>query len=238
MRKGITGIITGAGSGIGQGAAIEFGRTGCNVVLVGRRAEACDRVAELVEDVGGKALVQAGDIRDGKRLQEMAKATQERFGRIDFLVANAGITYQSSIVDGDPEKWRAVIETNVLGTMLSVQAVVPYMLDQGGGHLFIVSSISGRVAHVGEPAYVASKFAGVGLGHALRMELESENIRVTIVEPGLVETPILQGNPRVPEILERVTPLTPTDIARSMVFAFQQPPHVAVNEIAIRPMGQ
>jgi NADP-dependent 3-hydroxy acid dehydrogenase YdfG len=131
-----------------------------------------------------------------------------------------------------------VIDTNVLGTMLSVRAVLPHMLEEGEGHIFLVSSISGRVAHVGEPAYVASKFAIVGFGEALRMELQASNIRVTIVEPGLVDTPILDGNPRVPSLMERITPLTSSDVGRSMVYAFEQPSHVAVNEIAMRPMGQ
>ena len=232
------GIVTGAGSGIGEGTAVEFGRQGHSVVLVGRRRDACTRVARLVEEVGGTAFVEPGDIRDAARMEEIAQTTKEKLGRIDFLVANAGITYQSSAFDGDPEQWRAVIDTNVLGTMLTVRAVLPHMLEDGEGHIFLVSSISGRVAHVGEPAYIASKFAIVGFGEALRMELQSSNIMVTIVEPGLVDTPILGGNPRAASMMERIAPLTSSDVGRSMVYAFEQPSHVAVNEIAMRPMGQ
>jgi NADP-dependent 3-hydroxy acid dehydrogenase YdfG len=232
------GIVTGAGSGLGEGAAVEFARSGCRVVLIGRDVEKCDRVAARIAEEGGEALVRPADIRDADAMDRIAGETVELFGGIDFVVANAGVTYQSAVRDGDPERWRAVIDTNVLGTMFTVRAVLPYMLDRGSGHVFLMSSMSGRVAHVGEPAYIASKFAIVGFGHALRMEIESANVRVTIVEPGLVDTPILEGNPRAKKMMERIQPLTPSDVGRAMVFAFEQPSHVGINEIAMRPMGQ
>jgi hypothetical protein len=238
MPETAVGIITGAGSGIGEGTAVEFGRKHCRVILVGRRKEACSRVAALVESAGGEAIVEPADIRDGARMTDIARRTVDKYGRIDFLVANAGVTYQSSMVDGDTEQWRSVIETNVLGTMLCVRAVLPQMIKQGRGHLFLVSSVSGRTAHVGEPAYVASKYGIVGFGEALRMEVESAHLRVTLLEPGLVLTPILEGNPRVGPILARVTPLTGSDVGRAIVFAFEQPEHVVINEIVMRPMGQ
>jgi NADP-dependent 3-hydroxy acid dehydrogenase YdfG len=171
-------------------------------------------------------------------MADIARAAVDRYGRIDFLVANAGVTYQSSMVDGDTERWHSVIDTNVLGTMLCVRAVLPQMIEQGHGHVFLVSSVSGRTAHVGEPAYVSSKYAIVGFGEALRMEVEPAHLRVTLVEPGLVLTPILEGNPRVGPILSRVNPLTGADVGRAMVFAFEQPEHVVINEIVMRPMGQ
>jgi NADP-dependent 3-hydroxy acid dehydrogenase YdfG len=238
VSTGSVGIITGASSGIGEGAALEFAKSGCRVVLVGRDSERCARVGSLIVEAGGEAIVRTADIRESASLESVAADVIEAYGRIDFLVANAGVTYQSSVVDGDPEQWRRVVDTNVLGTMLSVRAVLPHMIKQGAGHIFLMSSISGRVAHVGEPAYVASKFAIVGFGHALRMEVEPAHIRVTIVEPGLVNTPILEGNPRVGKIMERVTPLTPADVGRAMVFAFEQPSHVEINEVVMRPMGQ
>lgn len=238
MREQAVGIITGAGSGLGEGTAVEFARTGRRVVLVGLDGEECARVAARIRDAGGDAMVQQGDVRDAAAMDRIAAATVDAYGAIDFVVANAGITYQSSVSDGDPERWRAVLDTNILGTMLTVRAVLPSMLKQGSGHVFLVSSMSGRIAHVGEPAYIASKFAIVGFGHALRMEVEAANIRVTIVEPGLVDTPILDGNPRAKAMMDRVKPLAPEDVGRSMVFAFDQPSHVGINEVAMRPIGQ
>jgi NADP-dependent 3-hydroxy acid dehydrogenase YdfG len=207
-------------------------------VLVGRDAEKLERVAARIRDMGGEVAVAAADIRDAAALDGIAAETIGRYGSIDFVVANAGITYQSSSHDADPERWRAVLDTNILGTMLTVRAVLPHMLERKRGHIFLMSSMSGRIAHVGEPAYIASKFAIVGFGHALRLEVEPANIRVTIVEPGLVDTPILAGNPRAAAMMERVIPLTSEDVGRAMVFAFDQPSHVGINEVAMRPMGQ
>lgn len=238
MSKGPVGIVTGAASGIGAGTAFEFAKIGARLALVDQRLEESRAVLEHVRELGGDGTIEAADVRDLNRLEQIVQRTSETFGQIDFLVANAGVTYQSNMAEGDPDRWQEVMDTNVMGAMLSVRSVLPSMIAREDGHIFLMASIAGRFAHVGEPAYIASKFALVGFGHALRMEVEPASVRVTLVEPGLVETGILAGNPRVKGMLERMTPLKPEDVGRAIVFAFQQPPHVSINELAIRPTHQ
>ena len=113
-----------------------------------------------------------------------------------------------------PERWRAVIETNLLGTIYSTHAVLPTMLRQGSGHVLIMSSVSGRETYVGEPVYIASKWGLVGFAHALRLELIEAGIRVTVIEPGLVNTPLTRDNPKVRPLLDDIEPLTPEDVGQ------------------------
>jgi NADP-dependent 3-hydroxy acid dehydrogenase YdfG len=112
------------------------------------------------------------------------------------------------------------------------------MLEQGSGHILIMSSVSGRESYVGEPIYIATKWGQVGFAHALRLELLKPGIRVTIVEPGLVDTPLTRDNPKVRPLLEEIEPLAAEDVAQAVLFAFQQPQHVAVSEIVVRPQQQ
>ncbi len=187
---------------------------------------------------GGEVLVIEADVRDHGGLETVAYSVLERFGRIDVLVANAGIADQSSAGGGDPERWRAVVETNLLGTMFAVRAVLPHMLGRGAGHIFIVASVSGRETYVGEPAYIGSKWGQVGYAHALRQEVADAGVRVTVVEPGLVDTPLTRDNPIVSPLLERAEPLAPDDVASAIVYAHAQPAHVVLSELTIRPLRQ
>jgi NADP-dependent 3-hydroxy acid dehydrogenase YdfG len=162
----------------------------------------------------------------------------DRFERIDFLVASAGIANQDMAVSGDLEKWRDVVETNLLGVAYSVRHVLPQMYSQGSGHIFLIASQSGRHAYTGEAIYIASKWGVVGFGHAVRMEAQSHGVKVTLIEPGLVDTPLTRLNPKVKPLLDAFDPLQPHDVANAVVFAFTQPPHVTVNELAVRPLRQ
>jgi NADP-dependent 3-hydroxy acid dehydrogenase YdfG len=161
----------------------------------------------------------------------------ERWGKVDVLVANADLVEKSLISEGDPARWKDVVDTNVMCTFISVRAVLPQMHLQGSGHVVIVSSVAGRVTHVGEPAYVVSKHALVALGDVLRKELAAKKLRVTLIEPGVVLTPFINAD-FVAELLPGVTPLSPADVARTLHFALEQPPLVSINEIVIRPTGQ
>ena len=163
-------FITGGSSGIGAATAVAFARLGARVALVDVRNRAA-AVVEQVRAAGGEALPLSADVREPEALDRAVGAVLERFGRIDALVANAGIADQSSTAAGDPARWRAVVETNVLGVLYSVRAVLPTMLERRRGHVFIVASVSGRETYVGEPVYIASKWAQVGFGHALRQEV-------------------------------------------------------------------
>lgn len=237
-RKWPVGIITGGATGIGAASAVEFGRLGARMVLATHSSTDGEELIARVRSAGGEALIEAADVRDPLAQEHLAQRALERWGRIDFLLANAGIAEQSRVADGDPERWRAVVETNLLGVMYSCRAVAAPMLSQGSGHIMIMSSVSGRESYVGEPVYSATKWGQVGFGHALRLELREAGIRVTIVEPGLVDTPLTRDNPKIRPLLEEIEPLTAEDVARAVVYAFQQPSPVAVTEIVLRPQHQ
>jgi NADP-dependent 3-hydroxy acid dehydrogenase YdfG len=201
---------------------------------VGRGAE----VVAAVRAAGGTAEVAAADVRVYTQVAAVAEFAVERFGRIDVLVANAGIADQSRADSGDPERWQAVVETNLLGTLYAVRAVLPTMLARGSGHIFVTSSVSGREAYPGESVYIASKWGQVGFAHALRQEVAAGGVRVTVVEPGIVDTPLTRDNPVVRPLLEAVEPLRPDDVAAAIVYAYGQAPHVVVSELTLRPLRQ
>jgi NADP-dependent 3-hydroxy acid dehydrogenase YdfG len=238
MGSGPVGIITGGLSGIGAASALEFARIGARMVLTDRSVNAGDELLEGVVRAGGQATCMAADVRDPSSHEAAVKETLRRWGRIDFLLANAGIADQSRVATGDPDRWRAVIETNLLGVIFSTHAVLPTMLEQASGHVIIMASISGREPYVGEPVYIASKWGLVGFAHSLRMEVQASGIRVTLVEPGLVNTPLTADNPKVSPLLEEFEALAPEDVARAVVFAYQQPQRVAISEIVVRPQQQ
>jgi NADP-dependent 3-hydroxy acid dehydrogenase YdfG len=231
-------LVTGGLSGIGEAAAVAFGRLGGRIVLADRATGRGEEVVAAVRAAGGDAVVVQADVRDHEQLAGAASLAVDRFGRIDALLANAGISDQSSPAGGDPKRWRAVVETNLLGTIFAVRAVLPQMLRQGSGHIFITSSVSGREAYPGEAVYIASKWGQVGYGHALRQEVADVGVRVTVVEPGIVDTPLTRDNPVVRPLLEATEPLGPADVAEALVYAFRQPPHVVVSELTVRPLRQ
>jgi NADP-dependent 3-hydroxy acid dehydrogenase YdfG len=197
-----------------------------------------EALLEQVGLAGGEAFSVLADVRDPLSHEPVVHTALERWGRIDFVVSNAGIAEQTRIATGDPELWRAVVETNLLGTIYTIHAVLPTMLNQGSGHVFVMASTSGRESYIGEPVYVASKWGLVGFAHSLRLELQEAGIRVSCVEPGIVDTPLTRDNPKVRPQLEACEPLTPDDVARAVVFAYQQPARVAVSEIVVRPQRE
>jgi hypothetical protein len=232
------GIITGGLSGIGAASAVEFAHIGARLVLADRSLERGPDVLARVREAGGDAVLEEVDVRDAVAQERQAQRALDEWGRIDFLLANAGIADQSRVATGDPDRWRDVIETNLLGVIYSCRAVLPSMQAQGSGHILITASVSGRESYVGEPVYVASKWGQVGFGHALRLELMETGVRVTLIEPGIVDTPLTRDNPKVRPLLEATEPLSPEDVARAVVYAFRQPEHVNVSEIVVRPRRQ
>ena len=238
METAPVGIVTGGVGGIGAACAVELGRLGARLVLADRALDGGEELVRRVEEAGGEALLEELDVRDAAAQERVAQVALDRFGRIDFLLALAGIADQSTVAGGDPEHWRAVVETNVLGLLYACRAVAPAMQRQGSGHILIMASVSGRDPYVGEPVYIASKWAQVGFAHSIRLELQPAGIRVTLVEPGLVDTPLTRGNPNLRPLLDAIEPLTAEDVAQAVVYAFSQPPHVAVSEVVVRPQRQ
>ena len=235
---GSVALITGGGSGIGAAIARDLAEAGAGVIVVGRRPEPLDEQVRAIEATGGRALSRIADVRDFEAMQGAADAAISAFGRLDVLVANAAIADYGPVESADPGLWDAVIRTNVLGVLFAVRAVMPRFSAQGSGHVVIVSSASGRETYVGEPAYIASKHATVAFAESLRKEVGPRGIRVTVVEPGLVETPLIHVYPEADELVPGVIPLEPRDVAGVVRYALEQPLNVDVFEVVIRPTNQ
>ena len=229
------GLVTGAASGIGAATVNRLVAAGAHVVAAdlhwpGDRPE--------TRGDGDRVLRIRCDVRKYNEVESAADLCVSTHGRVDFVVASAGIADTSSMADGDPERWRAVLETNVLGVLHAVRGALPAMQRAGRGHIVLIASLSGRESYVGEPVYIASKWAVVGFGNSLRKEVGPMGVKVTLVEPGLVDTPMARANPFAKPLFDAFDPLRPEDIAEAIAFVLSQPPGVLVRELALQPLGQ
>jgi NADP-dependent 3-hydroxy acid dehydrogenase YdfG len=221
-------VVTGASTGIGAATATRAVEFGYRVVLAARSE---DKLAALREELGGeaKALAVRCDVTSWEDQQALVAQTLEGFGRMDAFFANAGFGAKRGFLEESVEHWKAMIDTNVYGAALSIRASLGHFRGQNSGHLLLTSSLAGRRALPGS-LYSATKHAVTAMGEALRQEVAETDIKVTLIEPGMVDTPFFD-NP-VSNALE------PDDIARAVMFALTQPPHVAVNEVLVRPIHQ
>jgi NADP-dependent 3-hydroxy acid dehydrogenase YdfG len=225
-------LITGASSGIGAATA-RAAAGGYRLVLAARQLEPLE---ELAAELGGeeRAIAVRCDVTEWDEVQAMAGAGIERFGRIDAVFANAGFGATRGFLEESPEHWRSMVLTNVYGVALTIRATLPHLLERGDGHFIVTSSIAGRRALPGS-LYSATKWAATAIGEALRAELrqmhENRDIRVTLIEPGMTDTPFFDNRPGE-------WALRDDDIAKAVLFALEQRPGVDVNEILIRPTSQ
>ncbi len=220
-------LITGASSGIGAATARAAGAAGYRLVLAARSA---DRLADLAEELGGsdRALAVHCDVTEWEQQEDMVRTALDQFGRLDVAFANAGFGAARGFLNESPEHWRSMVLTNVYGAALTIRATLP-ALKQAKGHLLLTGSVAGRRVLAGS-LYSATKWAVTAMGEAARQELDGTGVRVTLIEPGMVDTPFFD-NP-VSDALQ------PDDVARAVMFAVSQPPHVDVNEILLRPTAQ
>jgi len=182
-------LITGASQGIGAATARAFGRAGSSVVLVARRAEALERVAEEVRSDQGVALALPADIALAGEHERLVTTCLDRFGRVDVLVNSAGLIHPKvDLVDMEPALWQRVIDVNLTGTALMMRAVLPTMISQRGGTIVNVSSIGGRRGAAGRSAYRATKAAQISLTESIAAEVRDHGIDVTCICPGAVDT--------------------------------------------------
>jgi NADP-dependent 3-hydroxy acid dehydrogenase YdfG len=220
-------LVTGASSGIGAATATRFAQDGWRVVLAARSA---DKLAALADQLGGpdRALAIRCDVTDYGDQEALVRAALETFGRVDAAFANAGLGAKRGFLEGSPEEWRAMVLTNVLGVAYTIRATIP-ALKEVTGHLLLTSSVAGRRALPGS-LYSATKHAVTAMGEAARLDLNGTGVRVTVIEPGMVDTPFFDqpGEGR----------LQADDVARAVAYAVSQPPRVDVNEILLRPTAQ
>ena len=220
-------LITGASSGIGAATARQASAAGYRLVLAARST---DKLQQLAAELGGdeRAIAVTCDVTDFGRQEAMVQAALDAFGRIDVAFANAGFGAARGFLKESPEQWRDMVLTNVLGCAYTIRATIPALKDSVG-HLLLTSSVAGRRALPGS-LYSATKHAVTAMAESARQELNDSGVRVTSIEPGMVDTPFFD-NP-VSDALQ------PDDIARAIMYAVSQPPHVDINEILIRPVSQ
>ena len=226
--------ITGASTGIGAATARAAAEAGYRVVL-GARSE--DKLQELAAELGDdeRALTVPCDVTEAEDNERLASAAVDGFGRLDAVFANAGHGAQRGFLNETPEQWRSMVLTNVLGVALTIRATLPHLLQRGSGHVLITGSVAGRRALPGS-LYSATKWAVTAIGESLRQELrqmhDNHSIRVTLIEPGMVDTPFFDNRPGPENALHA------DDIARAVIYALGQPAHVDVNEVLVRPTSQ
>jgi NADP-dependent 3-hydroxy acid dehydrogenase YdfG len=225
-------VITGASSGIGAATARAAAESGYRLVLAARREE---ELAKIADELGGadNAIAVRCDVTEWADNERLAAAAIDAFGGFDAVFANAGFGAKRGFLEESPEFWRDMVLTNVLGVGYTIRATLPHLLERDRGHYVITSSVAGRLALPGS-MYSASKWAVTAIGESLRAELrqmhDNSSIRVTLIEPGMVDTPFFDNRPE--GVLED------TDIARAVLYALTQPEHVDINEILIRPSRQ
>ncbi len=220
-------LITGASSGIGAATARLAHEHGWLLVLAARSEE---RLQALSQELGGPehALAVRCDVTEWEQQQHMAELALERFGGIDVAFANAGFGGARGFLADTPEHWRAMVLTNVLGAALTIRATVPALRERRG-HLVLTSSVAGRRVLPGS-LYSATKHAVSAMGEAARQDLHGTGVRVSVIEPGMTDTPFFEKRPE--------NALEDRDVARAVMYAISQPPHVNVNEILLRPTAQ
>ncbi|MEU4572578.1 SDR family NAD(P)-dependent oxidoreductase [Nonomuraea sp. ATR24] len=240
LLDGKVALITGASSGIGEATALALSTEGALVAAGARRV---DRLESLARKAPGEMLTLDLDVTDQNSVRAAVAATVGRFGALDILVNNAGLMLAGPLLGADVSEWTRMVDTNLLGSMYTVHAALPYLLESKGT-VVQVSSTSGRIASAGNGVYSATKFGITAFAESLRQEVTAQGVRVVVVEPGFVATE-LSGHISDPamraaaqEMASSMRTLRPGDIAEAVVYAVTQPAHVAVNEILIRPTDQ
>lgn len=220
-------LITGASTGIGAQTARLAAREGYRVVLAARSE---DKIAALADELGGeqRAIAVRCDVTEWDDQRALAERALEAFGRVDVAFANAGLGGARGFTKETPETWKDMVLTNVYGAALTIRATIDHLRDSRG-HLLLTGSVAGRRALPGS-LYSATKWAVTAMGESARQELNGSGVRVTLVEPGMVDTPFFDNRPS--------NALEADDIARAVLFAVSRPAHVDVNEILIRPTAQ
>jgi NADP-dependent 3-hydroxy acid dehydrogenase YdfG len=216
-------LITGASSGIGAATARQAAQAGYRLVLAARSE---DKLKALAQELD--ALSVRCDVTKWEDQQQMVAAALDTYGQLDVVFANAGFGAPRGFLESTPEHWEAMVLTNVYGAALTIRATLPSVRERRG-HMLLTGSVAGRRALPGS-LYSCTKWAVTAMGEALRQEVDGTGIRVTLIEPGMVDTPFFDNRPQ--------NALEPDDIARSVMFAVQQPPHVDINEILVRPTAQ
>lgn len=230
-------LITGASSGIGEGIARELGAAGAKLLLGARRLDRIEAIAAEIRDAGGIAEARTLDVTDRRSMATFAQTALETWGRIDLLVNNAGVMPLSPLAAGKQDEWERMVDVNIKGVLWGIGAVLPVMEAQGSGQIINIGSIGALSVVPTAAVYCATKFAVRAISDGLRQE--STKIRVTCVNPGVVESELASTitHEETMAVMEayRAVALQPADIARAIRHVIEAPPGVDTSEITIRP---
>lgn len=230
-------LVTGASSGIGKSTAIAAAKAGAKVALVGRSQK---RLEEVAAEIGDGAFALPADLTIGAEVDRVAKEATAHFGRIDILLANAGLYIPGDAVDGNPDEWDELLNVNVNSVFRLVNRVLPQMIERRSGDIIVTSSVSGHQAIQWEPVYSASKHAVQSFVHGVRRQVSEHNVRVGAVAPGMVINP-LWGFTDQASIDAKVAAhegMHSEDIAEAILFMLTRPPHVTIRDLVILPQNQ
>lgn len=247
--EGTVALVTGASSGIGRATALELAREGASVAVVGRREDRLTDLAAEISGAGGQALIVPADVTDAQAAQEAVERTVEGLGRLDTLVNNAGLMLLGPAPGADLDDWRRMIDINLMGLMYCAHAAVPQLVKAAAqgprqvADIVNIGSLAGRSAFAMSAVYSATKFGVGAFSEALRQELARQHVRVSVVEPGSVDTELRDHNPAVVQqqiaaALGDIERLQGQDIADAVGYIVTRPRHVAVAELLVRPTEQ
>ncbi|MET9683895.1 SDR family NAD(P)-dependent oxidoreductase [Streptomyces coeruleorubidus] len=247
--EGTVALVTGASSGIGHATALELAREGASVALVGRREDRLTDLASEISSTGGKALVVPADITTAEAAAEAVERTVEGLGRLDTLVNNAGLMLLGPTPGADLNEWQRMVDINLMGLMYTSHAAIPHLVKAAAdgprrvADIVNISSLNGRNAYAMMAVYTATKFGVTGFSEALRQELAKQHVRVSVVEPGSVDTELRTHNSdAVQQLLNAglgdIDRLQSQDIADTVGYIVTRPRHVAVAELLVRPTEQ
>jgi ribitol 2-dehydrogenase len=230
-------IVTGASSGIGRAVAYELAGHGVKLVLTARSA---DRLAVVAKDLNSESLVVPADMTSPKDIHTIVERAIAKFGRIDILLANAGIYIAGDVIDGEPDAWDQLISTNVTGVFRLVHAALPYLLAQKAGDILVTSSISGHQAIHWEPIYSASKHAIQSFVHGLRRQLLTSGVRVGAVAPGMVLNELwgIDDSAEIDGKIAQGGGLRSEDVAEAITFMLTRPQNVTIRDLVMLPRAQ
>ena len=243
MLDGKVALVTGASSGIGESTAEALAAAGASVAVAARRKDRLDDLVRRLADRGSRSIAVDLDVTDREACLAAVQRTVDELGALDILVNNAGVMLLGPIETADTSEWVRMINTNVLGLMFMTHAALPHLLQRGGA-VVQMSSAAGRVTRPSAAVYNASKFAVGAFSDVLRQEVAEHGVRVIVVEPGAVDTPLREhitddaARAGLEQRLQRMRPLDAADVANAVVYALTQPQHVALNEILVRPTQQ
>jgi NADP-dependent 3-hydroxy acid dehydrogenase YdfG len=246
---GTVALITGASSGIGEATALVLAEHGASVALAARRVDRLTALSAKIRDAGGSALVLEADVAEEEHARDAVERTVAEFGRLDTVVNNAGVMLLGPIVDAPIDEWQRMVRINLLGLMYCAHAALPHLLRAAEdsprrvADLVNVSSVAGRVAREGSGVYNATKHGVGAFSEALRQEVTRRHVRVSLIEPGAVETELVGHNrPEIRSVIQQrfgdMERLLAADIADAIHYVVSRPRRIAINELLVRPTEQ